>query len=503
MKYISTRKNFPAVSGIEAIKMGMVPMSGLFVPEKIPIVSSQQLNQWKNHSYAQLAQDIFLLFLEKDFSQEEINHITRSVYQTDHFNTEEITPLKILDNQLFILELFHGPTGAFKDIALQVLPHILSKSLKKLSISNQILILVATSGDTGKAALEGFKDVPGVQIIVYYPFQKVSKIQELQMLTTGGNNTHVIAIQGDFDDCQNAVKQIFSDKIFCQSLLKKGFEFSSANSINWGRLFPQIVYYFYAYLSLIKNNQIQFDEKINFVVPTGNFGNILAAWYAQKMGLPIEKLICASNINRVLTDFFQQGVYNRNRPLIPTISPSMDILISSNLERFLFEISEHQEDCIIDWMEALREKGQFTIDKKIKKKIDEIILAGYASEEETLETIQAVYHDYHYLVDPHTAVGIKVFRTFQNLFGQNKKTVIDATATPFKFNQSVLTALLGEHFVRDKDEFSLLEELSQYTRLPVPAIFEGLANKKINQPLVYDKKSAKKSLEEILRQGND
>ena len=380
-----------------------------------------------------------------------------------------------------------------------MLPRILSGALDKLSITNQILILVATSGDTGKAALEGFKEIPGTQIIVYYPFQKVSKIQELQMLTTEGNNTHVIAIKGNFDDCQNAVKQIFSDQHFCRFLEEKGFEFSSANSINWGRLFPQIVYYFYAYLSLLKKNQIQLNEKINFTVPTGNFGNILAAWYANQMGLPVEKLICATNINKVLADFFHKGIYDRNRSLISTISPSMDILISSNLERFLFEISEHREKMIIDWMKDLQEKGQFSLAKDIKTKTEEFIFAGYASETETLETINTVYHDYHYLVDPHTAVGVKVFREYQNLTGQKNKTIIDATATPFKFNRSVLTALLGEKYIQNKDEFVLLQELSRHTGLPIPGMLQSLENKKIRHHLVYEKIDARKSLIDILK----
>ncbi len=499
MKYISTRGNIKPVSSIKAIKMGMVPEGGLFVPEEIPLISLQQLGQWKNLSYAQLAQNIFSLFLDQDFSENEIRQITQNVYNHELFDSQEITPVKQLDNQLFILELFHGPTGAFKDIALQILPHILSGALKKLSITNQMLILVATSGDTGKAALEGFKDIPGTQIIVYYPFQKVSKIQELQMLTTEGNNTHIIAIRGNFDDCQNAVKQIFSDQHFCHFLEGKGFEFSSANSINWGRLFPQIVYYFYAYLSLVKKNKIQLNEKINFTVPTGNFGNILAAWYAYQMGLPIEKLICASNINNVLTDFFHQGTYDRNRHLVPTISPSMDILISSNLERFLFEISEHREKCIIDWMKNLQEKGQFTLNKAIKRKTEEVIFAGYASEMETLESIKAVYHDYHYLVDPHTAVGVKVFRDYQNIYGQTNKTIIDATASPFKFNQSVLTALLGEKFVQNKNELDLLEDLNQFTSLPVPEMFKNLKNKKLRPHIVYEKEEARKSLADILK----
>ncbi len=499
MKYISTRGNTRPISSVEAIKMGMVPAGGLFVPEEIPSISIQQLEQWKDLSYSELATNIFSFFLENDFSENEISSITRNAYNSENFDSNEITPLKQLDDQLYIMELFHGPTGAFKDIALQALPHILSGALEKLSITNQLIILVATSGDTGKAALEGFKDVPGTRIIVYYPFQMVSKIQELQMLTTEGNNTHVVSVRGNFDDCQNAVKDIFTDKQFSDYLLEEGYEFSSANSINWGRLFPQIVYYFYAYLSLLKKKKIQLAEKINFTVPTGNFGNILAAWYARKMGLPVEKLICASNINKVLTDFFQNGIYDRNRHLISTISPSMDILISSNLERFLFEISDHNEAAINYWMRNLQEKGNFKLEKTLKNKMEEIVFAGYASEKETMNTIKKVYNQYQYLIDPHTAVGVKVFNDYKVLVQDNTKTVVDATASPFKFNQSVLTALSGENNVKNMDELVLLQELSKYSGSPIPANLQELTTKKIRHNLVYDKKDIRKSLQDILK----
>lgn len=499
MKYISTRGNTRPISSVEAIKMGMVPAGGLFVPEEIPSISIQQLEQWKDLSYSELATNIFSFFLENDFSENEISSITRNAYNSENFDSNEITPLKQLDDQLYIMELFHGPTGAFKDIALQALPHILSGALEKLSITNQLIILVATSGDTGKAALEGFKDVPGTRIIVYYPFQMVSKIQELQMLTTEGNNTHVVSVRGNFDDCQNAVKDIFTDKQFSDYLLEEGYEFSSANSINWGRLFPQIVYYFYAYLSLLKKKKIQLAEKINFTVPTGNFGNILAAWYARKMGLPVEKLICASNINKVLTDFFQNGIYDRNRHLISTISPSMDILISSNLERFLFEISDHNEAAINYWMRNLQEKGNFKLEKTLKNKMEEIVFAGYASEKETMNTIKKVYNQYQYLIDPHTAVGVKVFNDYKVLVQDNTKTVVDATASPFKFNQSVFTALSGENNVKNMDELVLLQELSKYSGSPIPANLQELTTKKIRHNLVYDKKDIRKSLQDILK----
>jgi threonine synthase len=497
MKYISTRDNIDAVSAIEAIKLGMVPQGGLFIPERIPAISQKQLHSWINLSYAQLAQHIFQLFLTNYFSETETAQIVQKAYHRNNFETEEIAPVIQLDDELFILELFHGPTGAFKDIALQALPWILSSIMKKISISNQLLILVATSGDTGKAALEGFKNIPGIQIVVYYPFEKVSKIQELQMLTTEGDNTHVIALEGNFDDCQNAVKQIFAAQDFNTLLKKEGFEFSSANSINWGRLFPQIVYYFSTYLTLLRNKYIHDKEKINFVVPTGNFGNILAAWYAREMGLPVEKLICASNINNVLTDFFNTGVYDVNRPFFSTISPSMDILVSSNLERFLFEISGRDGKLIVKLMKELQDKGRFVLQESMKNKMSDIIFAGYADEAETLNTIKSIYKEYNYLVDPHTAVGLKVFDDYRNF--TKTKTIIAATATPFKFSKAVLSALLGENSVNNKEEFVLLQELSEYAKLPIPKMLQDLDKKTTKKLSLYPKDKAKQALLELLR----
>lgn len=498
MKYTSTRDNFKTVSPAEVIKLGMVPNGGLFIPENIPAIARQKLHNWINLSYSQLAQNIFQLFLANDFTEQETQHIIEQAYSKKNFDTEEITPLVRLNDQLSILELYHGPTGAFKDIALQALPRILSLIMEKISTSNQLLILVATSGDTGKAALEGFKNVPGIQIVVYYPHQKVSKIQELQMLTTEGDNAHVIALEGNFDDCQSAVKQIFADQDFNNLLNKKGFEFSSANSINWGRLFPQIVYYFYSYLSLLRNKEISINDKVNFVVPTGNFGNIMAAWYAGEMGLPVNKLICASNINNILTDFFQTGIYDTNRPFITTISPSMDILISSNLERFLFEISGRDSRLIVKLMKNLMDKGKFSLEEPVKNKMSDIIFAGYANEAETLSTIKSVYQKYNYLVDPHTAVGVKVYNDYQNIVQSKTKTVIAATATPFKFNRAVLTALLGENSVKHKDEMVLLHQLSEYTGMSVPAMLQNLEKKPLKQLSIYSKDKARQGLLEVL-----
>jgi len=499
MQYISTRDNIKAVSSIEAIKTGMVPKGGLFVPEEIPFITTRQIASWLDLSYSQLAQKIFSFFLASDFSDEEITQITHKAYTKENFTTEEITPLFKLDNQLYILELFHGPTGAFKDIALQVLPHLLSLIIKKVSLNKQLLILVATSGDTGKAALEGFKNIPGIQIVVYYPFQKVSKIQELQMLTTEGSNTQVIALEGNFDDCQNAVKEIFADYNFHTFLKRKGFELSSANSINWGRLLPQIVYYFYTYLDLLRKKHIEQQEKINFVVPTGNFGNILAAWYAKEMGLPIEKLICASNINKVLADFFHTGIYDPNRPLITTISPSMDILISSNLERFLFEISDRQADFMVTLIKNLRELGKFGIEEPLKSKINEIIYSGYADEKDTLSTIKSVYQKYHYLVDPHTAVGIKVYNDYYRSTKIKTKTVVVATATPFKFNKAVFTALTGDYPPPQEEELLLLSKLSAYAGLAIPVWLRDLDQKPRKKQFLCPKNKAQQGLIEVLK----
>ena len=500
MKYISTRSNSEPISMIEAIKSGMVPQGGLFVPEKIPEVSQKQLSNWVNLPYAELARNIFNLFLADDFSEEEISQIVQQVYRKENFETEEITPIVQIDDHLFILELFHGPTGAFKDIALQMLPLIISLIVKKLNVSNQILILVATSGDTGKAALEGFKNIPGFQVIVYYPFKKVSKIQELQMLTTEGRNTHIISLEGNFDDCQKVVKQILADRDFKTLLKKEGFEFSSANSINWGRLFPQIVYYFYAYFFLLRKNLIQTGEKINFVVPTGNFGNILAAWYAGEIGVPIERLICASNINKVLTDFFNTGIYDINRHFVTTISPSMDILISSNLERFLFEFSGRDGEYINKLMLNLQEKGRFSLEKTMKNKMKEIIYASSANELETLYNIKMTYEDYHYLVDPHTAVGIKAFKDYRSLHSHyNTKTIITATASPFKFNKTVLTALLGDSFVNEKNELVLLHKLSEYTELPIPNMLRDLEKEATKKLSIYPIEKARQGLLEKLK----
>lgn len=497
MKYVSTRSNFSQVNSAEAIKLGMVPPGGLFVPEDIPVITKEHLKGMVSLGYREIAREIFKLYLT-DYTKEEIDDCVDSAYNEANFNHPEMAPLHKLSPNSYILELWHGPTAAFKDMALQIMPYFLSKAIKKVGTQKETVILVATSGDTGKAALEGFKDVPGIKIIVFYPHNGVSKVQELQMTTTDGNNTYVVAVKGNFDDCQNAVKDIFGSKEYNDYLAGQGYELSSANSINWGRLLPQIVYYYWAYLDLAAKGGLAFGDTINFVVPTGNFGNILAAYYACKMGLPIQKLICASNENKVLTDFFGTGLYNRNREFIKTNSPSMDILISSNLERFLFEITGHDGCLISSWLEQLSIGGEFRIDEESRCRISEILAAGYANDAQTMETISEVYQKYGYTVDTHTAVGLKVFSEYTSVSGDTTVTVIDATASPFKFNQAVLEALIGHEAINGKDEFTILQELSAVSKMELHPGLINLDNKPVKHTKVVEKDEIKNCVEEIL-----
>jgi threonine synthase len=495
--YISTRGNYDPVSASKAINLGMVPAGGLFVPEEIPLLSEEEILSMKGLSYQEVAQKIISLYLD-DFQEKEIKECVTKAYNSANFYHPLIAPVVKLKENTYILELWHGPTAAFKDMALQILPFFLVKSIRKIGSNKETVILVATSGDTGKAALEGFKNVEGIKIIVFYPYQGVSKIQELQMSTTDGNNTYVVAVKGNFDDCQGAVKEIFGNREFNQLLAEKGYDLSSANSINWGRLLPQIVYYFTAYLNLLQQGEISAGEKINYVVPTGNFGNILAAWYAYKMGLPVNKLICASNENKVLTDFFHTGIYNKNREFKQTNSPSMDILVSSNLERFLFEITGHNSTRIKEWMEKLNKTGEFQIDNLTKTEIDKIIYADFASEKETLTTIKKVFSDFGYALDPHTAVAVKVYENYKASQGDNTKTIIDATASPFKFNTTVLEAIQGSESITNQDEFLLLEKLSRIIDKPIHPALKDLDKKPVLHKTVCSKTEIKTEIEKIL-----
>lgn len=495
MEYISTRGNYNKVSAAEAIRLGMVPEGGLFVPENIPEIELEQIVKKKSADYKDIAAWIFQYFLT-DYSSEEINNSVTSAYSEDKFPADKVTPLVKLDDTTYILELWHGPTAAFKDLALQVMPYLLVTAAEKSDIDDEIVILVATSGDTGKAALEGFKDVDGVKIIVFYPEDGVSHVQKDQMKTTGGSNTEVVSLKGNFDDCQNAVKEIFSDKDFKEKMKKNSYQFSSANSINWGRLLPQLVYYFSAYFQLLNSGAIKAGEKINISVPTGNFGNILSAYYAFKMGLPIEKFICASNDNNVLTDFLNTGEYDINREFKKTISPSMDILISSNLERFLFEMTGHDSDKINKWYNDLKKTGSFKIDKDTLNKIEEKFVGEFSFEHEAKAAVKSSYEQYNYLIDPHTAVGIDSLSKYRSKTDGYTTAVVDSTASPYKFSRAVLESLKNEKIT--KDEYRIIEELNDLTGFEVHRAIADLEDKKILHKRKCKKDEVRSELENIL-----
>lgn len=481
MKYISTRGNHERINAAEAIRLGMVPAGGLFIPEEIPNFNWQEIVDMKDASYQKIAYQVLKKFLT-DYTEDELWEVINAAYNKDNFSAPEIAPLTKLSDNTYILELWHGPTAAFKDMALQLMPYLLVKAIEKGNIDREIVILVATSGDTGKAALEGFKDVPGIEIIVFYPNDGVSKIQEAQMLTTGGDNTSVIAVNGNFDDCQNAVKEVFGDQKFNHLINQNGYQFSSANSINWGRLVPQIIYYFAVYACLLRDKEIEAGEEINISVPTGNFGNILSGYYAYKMGLPVNKFICASNDNKILTDFLNTGVYDINRDFKKTISPSMDILISSNLERFLFEMTGHDAEKINKWYDQLQSEGRFKIDEKTRLKINKIFAGEYAVEKETMETINEIFNEYDYTVDPHTAVGVKAYQKYSKNVNEQISTVIDSTANPYKFGKAVLEALQGNSekvsFVGE-DEFKIIKKLNGITGKDVHRALLNLDQKEV------------------------
>lgn len=491
MKYISTRGNYEAVSASRAIVLGMVPNGGLFVPESIPQMNDTEFTAMIGKSYQEIAEVILGKYLE-DYTAADISECVHGAYNARSFDHSDIVPLAKLDDKHYIMELWHGPTAAFKDLALQLTPRLLVKGMQHLNMEKKVAILVATSGDTGKAALEGFKDVDNTEIIVFYPAYGVSKVQALQMKTTTGKNTHVVAVEGNFDDCQSAVKEIFASAEMNKWVEEHGYEFSSANSINWGRLLPQVVFYVASYLNLVRDNAISYGDKVDFVVPTGNFGNILAAWYAQQMGLPIGRLVCASNTNKVLTDFFQSGVYDRRREFFQTNSPSMDILISSNLERFLFEITNHNGQKVAQWMDELKNNGIFTVDSETKAQMDKYITAGFADEKATVEVIAKVFKEQQYLLDTHTAVGVKVCADTQ---GENV-TVVDATASPFKFVKSVYEAIEGDS--GDIEELELLDKLEALSGEAVHRGLNALDKKEILHHRLCKKEDIAEQVKEIL-----
>lgn len=476
MQYNSTRNSGISISSAEAIKKGLSEEGGLFVPKSFPAISLSELQKFADMTYQERAFEILSKFLT-DFTPKELKTCIEKAYTKEKFETENIAPVYKLNDTEYILELWHGPTCAFKDMALQILPHFLTTSMKKTQETGEVVILVATSGDTGKAALEGFKDVEGTRIVVFYPDDSVSEIQKLQMITQTGDNVCVSAVSGNFDDAQNGVKKIFTDEGYKNLLAGNNFKLSSANSINWGRLAPQIVYYFSAYSDMLEAGEIALGEKINIVVPTGNFGNILAAYYAYKMGLPVNKFICASNRNNILTDFIKTGVYDKNRDFHTTISPSMDILISSNLERLLYDLSGKDEKLVSEFMKELSEKGKYTVTDDIKNKISDLFYADFADDDETLEEINNCFTEYGYVPDTHSAVALSVYNKYLKGTNDRQKTVIASTASPFKFNQSVLIALKGCAFVAGKDEFTLLSELSEISGMDIPKSLAELKNK--------------------------
>lgn len=498
MQYQSTRNKSIAISSAQAIKQGLSEEGGLFVPDSIPQVSLDEIGELKSMSYRERAEFVLSKYLT-DFTQEELRYCIDNAYTKEKFETDNIAPVYKLNDKTYFLELWHGPTCAFKDMALQILPYLLTTSMKKTDEHDEVVILVATSGDTGKAALEGFRDVPGTRIIVFYPDNGVSEIQKLQMITQEGNNVNVCAVSGNFDDAQNGVKKIFTDNAYKELLAANKFKLSSANSINWGRLVPQIVYYFSAYADLLAAGEIKLGDKINVVVPTGNFGNILASYYAFKMGLPVNKFICASNVNNVLTDFIKTGKYDKNRQFHTTISPSMDILISSNLERFLYHISGRDDKCVAELMQKLSGEGAYEVPANVKEQIDSLFAAGCSSDEETMAAIKKCYSEYSYLMDTHTAVAKSVYDKYAAETGDTTKTIIASTASPFKFNQSVLIALDGNKAVAGKDEFTLLSELSEKTGLKIPKSLGELKNKSKLFDSVCDKNEMVDVVSEFLQ----
>ncbi len=489
--YNSTRSADVKVTASQAILKGLADDGGLYVPERIPAldISIEALSKM---DYRQVAYEVMKLFLT-DFTEEELKTCINRAYD-DKFDTDVIAPLVKADGAYY-LELFHGATIAFKDMALSILPHLLTTSAKKNQVKNEIVILTATSGDTGKAALEGFSDVEGTSIIVFYPKNGVSPIQEKQMVTTKGKNTKVVGIIGNFDDAQNGVKAMFGDRELAAELDAKGYQFSSANSINIGRLVPQIVYYVYAYTRLLESGEIANGEKVNFVVPTGNFGNILAAFYAKNMGLPVGKLICASNDNKVLYDFFTTGTYDKNREFVLTTSPSMDILISSNLERLIYRIAGADAAKNKALMDALKSEGKYDITEDMKAQLTDFY-GNYATEAETAEVIKALYEKTGYVIDTHTAVAASVYGKYAADTKDTTKTVIASTASPFKFTRSVMDAIDMKY--DSMTDFELVDELSKIANVKVPNAIEEIRTAPVLHDIVCDKTEMKATVQKIL-----
>ena len=485
MKYYSTRDKAVRMESAEAIKMGLSRDGGLLTPESIPQIDEAFLNGLVNARYQERAAKVMGLYLT-DYTYEELLGFAENAYGPDKFDTSAVAPVHKVDDSTHCLELWHGPTSAFKDMALQMLPQLLSAALRKTGEDKTVCILVATSGDTGKAAMEGFADVPQTKIMVFYPKDGVSKVQETQMVTQDGANVGVCAVVGNFDDAQAGVKRIFSDEKMRATLAERGYFLSSANSINWGRILPQVVYYISAYCDLVRDGEIKMGGKVNFCVPTGNFGDILAAYYAKRMGLPVGKLICASNCNDVLTDFLRTGVYDRNRPFHTTMSPSMDILVSSNLERLLFDLSGENDAEVRGYMEALAKDGKYEVSDAIKARLAEEYWGGFCDEDGTAATIAEYYKEKGYRIDTHTAVAANVMAQYRKATGDETVTVFVSTASPYKFCNHVLTAI-GETPAGDGVE--LLDQLSSVSGVTVPRRLAALKGKERRFDMTAEKQN--------------
>lgn len=494
MQYVSTRNKNQKCSAAQAIAQGLAADGGLLTPEVLPKLSPNGLNTMAEMSYQQRAVFVMGSYLD-DFTASELSAFASKAYGRDKFDVKEVAPVRQVDERTYCLELWHGPTCAFKDMALQMLPHLLSASLVKNEEGKSACILVATSGDTGKAALEGFKDVDKTRILVFYPKDGVSDIQKLQMQTQEGDNVGVCAVEGNFDDAQTGVKRLFSDPDLQETLAGRGYFFSSANSINWGRILPQIVYYVSAYCDLLREGRVQKGEPINICVPTGNFGNILSAYYAKQMGVPVNRLICASNQNNVLTDFIKTGVYDRNRPFYNTMSPSMDILISSNLERMLFEFTERDDEAVKGYMDALAAEGRYEVSEKVKKRLERTFAAGFCGDQETQLMIYKMWKTRGYLIDTHTAVAFYVLEQYRAETGDQTPSLVVSTASPFKFCDNVLGALGVTNLAPG---LGIIDQLAQATGVPAPAPLEALKGKPVRFNQATDKAHMADRVLEIL-----
>ena len=494
MHYVSTRDAARRLTASEAIVEGLSRDGGLYLPEQIPQITLAQIEALAKLPYPQRAAKLMKLYLD-EFTEEELLGFAEKAYGPEKFDTPAAAPVVNPEEGVYVQELWHGPTCAFKDMALQMLPYLLTASLKKTGEEKTVCILVATSGDTGKAALEGFRDVDRTKILVFYPDGGVSDMQKLQMVTQEGSNVGVCAVRGNFDDAQTGVKRIFSDEALREELAARGYFLSSANSINWGRVLPQIVYYVSSYCDLLSSNAIKAGQKINVCVPTGNFGNILAGFYAKKMGVPIAKLICASNENNVLTDFIKTGTYDRNRPFYQTSSPSMDILISSNLERLLRLLSGSDE-AVRGYMKSLSETGKYTVSEPILRAIQAEFACGFCTDAQGAETIGKLFREKHYLLDTHTAVAYTVLNAYRAASGDRTPTVIESTASPFKFCASVLDALgVTQH----RPGTQILAQLTEVTGRPAPGPLAALAGKEVRFDEVADRADMRQVVTEFLR----